>query len=71
MNIEDLVKICLSNKSPELNKLIELAKQNNVEDLQNYARDYCSKMGINFDEAFPAFVNQFNKKNINSGTSQL
>ena len=51
-----------SNNNPMIANLMSLAKSGNKEQIEQFARNVCKERNINFDEEFPKFMSNFNKR---------
>ena len=51
-----------NNNNVIISNLINLAKNGNKNKVEQIARNMCNEMNINFDDAFPKFMNNFNKR---------
>ena len=47
------------NNNPILNNLIQMAQQNDVKGLENFARNLLQQKGITFDKEFGEFMKNF------------
>ena len=50
------------NNNPMIANLMSLAKSGNKEQIEQFARNVCKERNINFDEEFPKFMSNFNKR---------
>lgn len=50
------------NNNPMIANLMNLAKSGNKEQIEQFARNVCKERNINFDEEFPKFMSNFNKR---------
>ena len=50
------------NNNPILNNLVQMAQQNDVKGLENFARNFLKGQGRNYDEEFNKFINDFGLK---------
>lgn len=51
-----------NNNNLIISNLISLAQNGNKNKVEQIARNMCNEMNINFDDAFPKFMNNFNKR---------
>lgn len=51
-----------SNNNLIISNLVNLAQNGNKNKVEQIVRNICNEMNINFDEAFPKFMNNFNKR---------
>ena len=51
-----------NNNNLIISNLINLAQNGNKNKVEQIARNMCNEMNINFDDAFPKFMNNFNKR---------
>ena len=43
--------------NPMIDNLIALAKKGEYKQVENFARNFCKEQGVDYDKAFPAFLN--------------
>lgn len=51
-----------SNNNLIISNLVNLAQNGNKNKVEQIVRNICNEMNINFDEAFPKFMSNFNKR---------
>lgn len=51
-----------SNNNPMINNLVNMAKQGDSKGVEQFARNYFSERGMDFDKEFSSFMNNFNKR---------
>lgn len=51
-----------NNNNPMIANLVNLAKSGNKEQVEQFVRNVCKEKGINYDEEFPKFMSNFNKR---------
>ena len=47
------------NNSPILNNLVQMAQQNDVKGLENFARNFLKEQGRDFDQEYNTLLNMF------------
>ncbi len=61
MNPQQMVEKLIQNMSgnnPMLSNLMQLAKNGNTQNIEQFARNICKSKGIDFDKEFKAFMQQ-------------
>lgn len=62
MNIKELVLGMLKNNSnPIFSNLLQMAEKNDVQGLENFARNFCKERNCDFDKEIKNFQNMFLK----------
>lgn len=64
MNINpmQLIPQKLINSNPMIKRLVEMVKNGNEKELENFAVNLCNERGINFKEEFPKFMGKYKKQ---------
>lgn len=58
---EFIINIYLKNNpNAMINKLVEMAKNNNQEGVEQFARNLMKEKGYDFDKEYKTFISQFN-----------
>lgn len=55
---ETIISI-IGNQNPIINNLMKLAKSGNKSEIEDIARNMCKEKGIDFDEEFSSFMENF------------
>lgn len=62
-NVKQMVLNMLKNNSnPIFVNLLQMAEKNDVQGLENFARNYCKEQGRDFDKEMKTFQNMFKQK---------
>ena len=63
MNFKQIVLGMLKkNSNPIFANLIQMAEKNDVQGLENFARNYCKERNCDFDKEITNFQNMFKQK---------
>ena len=49
----------IGKRNPLFNNLMQMANKGNNKEIENFARNICKEKGIDFDEEFTNFMNNF------------
>ena len=52
----------VQQNNPMLSNVINMVNKNDVNGIEQFARNVCKERNINFDEEFPKFMSNFNKR---------
>lgn len=64
-NPKELVMQMLGNQNPMFNNLINMAQENNVSSLENFARNVCKEKGLDFEKEMSNFITNLKSSGIN------
>lgn len=64
-NPKELVMQMLGNQNPIFNNLINMAQENNVSSLENFARNVCKEKGLDFEKEMSNFITNLKSSGIN------
>lgn len=56
---EQIIYQMIGKSNPMVNNLIQMAKDGNSKELENFARNYCKERGKDFDKEFSSFMSNF------------
>lgn len=61
MNIQQFIlnNFIRNNNNPMISQLVNMAQKGNSQGIENFARNFCKERGMNFDEEFAKFKNNF------------
>lgn len=54
-----VMQLVKGNSNPMLSNLISLMEKGNDANIEDFARNICKERGINYDEEFPKFMENF------------
>ena len=53
-----IMNMMQQNSNPMINKLMNMAKSGNPQEIENFARNMCKEKGMDFDKSFAEFMKQ-------------